>query len=896
LISSPASLTDLRPWARDADDVLRDLEVNPEQGLDARAVSDRRRRWGPNEVDVARRRSVASILLAQFRGVVVALLVSAAALAFLFSDFVEGVAIFAVVLINGAISFMTEWRAVRSMEALRQFARVDCVAMRSGTATTIPAADLVPGDIVLLDAGDIVPADIRLVEAAKLAADESTLTGESLPVRKRTETLGEDTPILDRHNMAFKGTSITRGSGHGVVVGTGTATELGKISTQVAEAESHLTPLEKRLNALAVRLAWAVIWMAVVIAVIGVLAGRETFLAIEVAIALAVAAIPEGLAIVATIALARGMWRMAQRNALITRLSAVETLGATNVILTDKTGTLTENRMAVTTVLLESATVDVDHAQDHGRAEFQVDGQAMDAEDIAVLDEALRMACLCSNASLSAADDGTVEAVGDPTELALLMAASGRGIRRDELLREWPEVHEEPFDPDTKRMATVHEHGDGGLVAVKGAPEAVVPACTAALGREGEMPLGDTHRDEWLARAERLAHRGLRMLAIAGKQESDGGVFDNLVLLGIVGLEDPAREGIPEAIGRCRAASIAVVMVTGDHAATARNIAIETGIVDEDAAPGAFLGGEDVDALLEAGRHDELLRARVLSRVTPEQKLRLIDLYQQGDNVVAMTGDGVNDAPALKKADIGVAMGERGTAVAREAAAMVLQDDEFSTIVAAVEHGRAIFQNIRKFVIYLLSCNSSEVLVVSLATLSGAPLPLLPLQILFLNLVTDVFPALALGVGEGSPSLMRRRPRPAGEKILTRAHWREIAAYGGVMAVVVLVAMAIAIYGLGYDLSRAVTVTFCTLALAQLWHVFNMRDDMRRIIDNEIVSNPWVWAAFVLCLMLIVVAVYVPVLAEVLALSAPDARGWLLIIVASLVPLVVGPVVRAVTH
>ena len=888
-------MTELRPWARDADDVLRDLEVNPEHGLDAGAVVDRRRRWGPNEVDVARRRSVLSILLAQFRGVVVALLVSAAVLAFLFSDYVEGFAIFAVVLINGVISFMTEWRAVRSMEALRQFARVDCVVLRAGTATTVPAAGLVPGDIVLLDAGDIVPADIRLIDAAKLAADESTLTGESIPVRKLTETLGEETPILERHNMAFKGTSITRGSGRGVVVGTGKATEFGKISTQVVEAESHLTPLEKRLNALAVRLAWAVIIMAVVIAVIGVLAGRETFLAIEVAIALAVAAIPEGLAIVATIALARGMWRMAKRNALITRLSAVETLGATNVILTDKTGTLTENRMAVTTVLLESATVDVDHAHDHGRAEFQTDGQGVDAGDAAVLDELLRTACLCSNASLSVPEDGVVEAVGDPTEVALLMAASGRGIRRDELLQEWPEIHEEPFDPDTKRMATVHDQGDGRLVAVKGAPEAVIPVCSAALARGGAMPFGDTHRDEWLAQAERLAHHGLRMLAIARKQH-DGAVFDDLVLLGIVGLEDPAREGVPEAIGRCRDASIAVVMVTGDHAATARNIAIETGIVDEDAAPGVFLGGEDVDALLEAGRHEELLRARVLSRVTPEQKLRLIDLYQQGDNVVAMTGDGVNDAPALKKADIGVAMGERGTAVAREAAAMVLQDDEFSTIVAAVEHGRAIFQNIRKFVVYLLSCNSSEVLVVSLATLSGAPLPLLPLQILFLNLVTDVFPALALGVGEGSPSLMRRKPRPAGERILTRSHWLDIAVFGGVMAVVVLVAMAVSIYGLGYDLSRAVTVTFCTLALAQLWHVFNMRDDMRRIVDNEIVRNPWVWGAIALCIVLILAAVYVPVLGEVLALSAPAARGWLLIVVASLVPLFVGPGVRAVTH
>lgn len=892
----PSALQDLRPWAQAVSEVLRDLAVDAERGLDDQAVRERQRRWGLNEVEVVRRRTLMSLLLAQFRGVVIALLVTAGLLAFLFSDFVEGAAIFAVVVINGMISFTTEWRAVRSMEALRQFARVETVALRGGIAAPVAATQLVPGDIVLLDAGDVVPADMRLLEVAKVAADESTLTGESLPVRKFTEPLGADVPVLERGNMVFKGTSITRGTGKGVVVGTGSATEFGRIFTQVATAEAHRTPLEKRLNALAVRLAWVVIALAVAIAGIGIFAGRETFLAIEVAIALAVAAIPEGLAIVATIALARGMWRMAQRNALITKLSAVETLGATNVILTDKTGTLTENRMAVTKVLLESVTVDVDGAQRHTHARFEAQGRSVEAQDEPLLDALLRTGCLCSNASLRVADDGSVEAVGDPTELALLVVASGRDIWRHELLKGLPEVHEEPFDPDTKRMATVHEQDGARVVAVKGAPEVVLPDCVAALGRGGEIALSETHREEWLAQAERLAHRGLRMLAIARKQADTGGPYEGLVLLGIVGLEDPAREGVTEAISRCRDASISVVMVTGDHAATARNIAIETGIVDEAAAPGMFLSGEDVDALLSAGRQDEILRARVFSRVTPEQKLTLIDLYQQRNNVVAMTGDGVNDAPALKKADIGVAMGQRGTAVAREAAAMVLQDDEFETIVVAVEHGRAIFQNIRKFVVYLLSCNSSEVLVVSLATLSGAPLPLLPLQILFLNLVTDVFPALALGVGEGSPALMQRTPRSSAESILTRAHWLDIGVYGALMAVVVLAAMGIATWVLEYDLARAVTVTFCTLALAQLWHVFNMRDDMRRVIDNEIVRNYWIWGAIVLCLALILLAVYVPALSDILALSPPDGRGWALIVGASLVPLLAGPAVRAMTR
>jgi len=367
--------------------------------------------------------------------------------------------------------------------------------------------------------------------------------------------------------------------------------------------------------------------------------------------------------------------------------------------------------------------------------------------------------------------------------------------------------------------------------------------------------------------------------------------YEGLVLLGIVGMEDPARAGVGRAIELCRQAGIGVVMVTGDHAATARNIAIETGIVRASDGSDRFLGGPEVDELFSAGQRDRLLAARVFSRVTPEQKLKLIDLYQQSGHVVAMTGDGVNDAPALKKADIGVAMGVRGTAVAKEAAVMVLQDDEFKTIVAAVAQGRAIFSNIRKFVVYLMSCNTSEVLVVTLATVSGAPLPLLPLQILFLNLVTDVFPALALGVGEGSRLSMARAPRPAKESILTSKYWSYIGLYGLVMAVTVLAAMAIAMFVLDFDASRAISVTFCTLALAQMWHVFNMRDETGQILSNEITRNRWIWGALVLCLILVLAAVYLPVLSDVLELENPGPAGWAIILPASLVPLVAAPLI-----
>ena len=881
------------PWSQSADHVLAGLSVDPGRGLDAREVSQRRQVWGPNRLESAPRRRVVSLLLAQLKSVVVILLLGAGLLAFAFSDYAEGLAIFAVVIINSAIGFVTEWRAVRSMEALREFARVECVVQRGGVATTVAAEALVPGDIVMFDAGDLVPADIRVITSAKLTANESTLTGESLPVNKHCEPIAENTDLLARDNMLFKGTSVTRGSGSGVVTGTGTNTEFGKIFEQVAEAEPQQTPLEKRLDALGVRLAYAIVVIAVLVAVAGIVAGRELFLAIEVAIALSVAAIPEGLAIVATIALARGVWRMARRNALITRLSAVETLGATSVILTDKTGTLTENRMALSCVLLEGHDVAVDGAQDAGAADFHAGDKELANDVAAMVDELLQTGVLCSNASLDAADPSG--GVGDPTELALLVAASGRDIWRKDLLQRTPEIREDPFDPDSKRMATLHRHDEGCLVAVKGAPEAIVPLCDAVRTAADERALAENDRQRWLDRARELGDRGLRTIAVARKSTSDDatGLYDHLVLIGIVGLEDPAREGVGDAIRRCLDAGIDVVMVTGDHAATARNIALATGIVEGDAP--RVLNGTDVDELFAGNRHEALLQARVFSRVTPEQKLRLIALYQQRGHVVAMTGDGVNDAPALKKADIGVAMGVRGTAVAKEAAAMVLQDDEFGTIVAAVSHGRVIFDNIRKFVVYLLSCNVSEVLVVGLATIAGAPLPLLPLQILFLNLVTDVFPALALGVGKGSPALMQNRPRHATERILTRKHWRRIALHGAILAFTVLAAMVLSHYYLGYGHRDAVSVAFLTLAFAQMWHVVNMRDDLKALFNNEITRNLWIWAALAICLVLVLLAIYLPPLREVLELSDPGMVGWGLILAMSLFPVLAAPLVSGLT-
>jgi Ca2+-transporting ATPase len=656
--------------------------------------------------------------------------------------------------------------------------------------------------------------------------------------------------------------------------------------------------LEKRLNSLARRLVWVVMLIAVFVAAAGILSGRETFLAIEIAIALAVAAIPEGLPIVATIALARGMWRMAKKNALISRLSAVETLGATSVILTDKTGTLTENRMSVTSVRTAESDLEISSTGRGQSARVLEQGKEMDAASATLLDDLLSIASLCNNASIDLESDGKSHAVGDPTEIALLEAAESRNIKRRSILQIHPELQELAFDPAVRLMATLHTDESGVLVAVKGAPEVVLPICTSVQTLAGPVPLIDSDRELWTARASEVGDRGLRTLAIARKTQRsvDEEAYSELTLLGVVGLEDPPREGVRRAIDRCRDAGITVIMVTGDHAATARNIATAVDIVDSGASPEMFLGGATIESAFDSEHPEWFDEVRVFSRVSPEQKLMLIDGYQQHNQVVAMTGDGVNDAPALKKADIGVAMGIRGTPVAKEAADMVLQDDEFGTIVEAVAQGRAIYENIRKFIVYLLSCNISEVLIVSIATIAGAPLPLLPLQILFLNLVTDVFPALALGVGEGSRDLMLRRPRPFAEPLLTRSHWIRIVLHGLVIAMTVLAAMAIAVVQLGAGPERAITISFCTLTLAQVWHVFNMRDNMRKPFNNEITRNVWIWLALAICILLLFAAVYLPLLSDVLKLSHPGFEGWLVIVGMSIVPVMVAPVVRWVVR
>jgi Ca2+-transporting ATPase len=884
-----------KPWTYSKEDVLKALKVSSDKGLKAAEARQRRKEFGPNRLREAKAKSLWLILADQFKSLLTVLLGVAALLSFIFGDWAEGLAILAVIIINASIGFFTELKAVRSMEALYRLSSVSAKVRREGEIQEISASELVPGDMVMVEGGDIVTADLRLTEASKLQADESALTGESVPVSKRVKQLEGDVPLAERTNMLFKGTAVTRGSGEGVVTATGMGTELGHISSLVEEAEEERTPLEKRLDQLGHKLIWVTVGIAAIVAVTGIISGKEIILMIETGIALAVATIPEGLPIVATIALARGMLRMARRNALVNRLSAVETLGATGIICTDKTGTLTENRMTVVQIGLEIGEIEVDGGSYKEESRFRRDKKILKPSEKKVLKEALEIGVLCNNAFLKK-EESIEESkdVGDPLEIALLVAGAKAGIRRDEIVKKLEEVHEEAFDPEIKMMATFHKDDGHFRVAVKGAPESVLNVCTSLRTIEGERKMEHGDRKRWLEYNDQLAGKGLRILALATKEvdRRDSSPYEDLTFLGLMGLLDPPRKDVRHAITSCKEAGIRVVMVTGDQPVTARNIGLAVGLINDKTEE--VVQGKDLrnpDELSEEDRQ-HLLGISIFARVNPKQKLDLIEAYQQEGNIVAMTGDGVNDAPALKKADIGIAMGQRGTQVAREAADMVLKDDAFSTIIAAVEQGRIIFGNIRKFVLYLLSCNVSEVMVVSLASLVNAPLPILPLQILFLNLVTDVFPALALGVGEGDPAVMMRRPRSPKESILTNRHWLVIVGYGLTITFAVLGALALALTWFGMEKRQAVTVSFLTLAFAQLWHVFNMRDTGSGFIRNDITSNLYVWGALALCSGLLLLAVYLPGLSQVLQVTSPGRKGWLLILVMSAIPWLIGQLLK----
>jgi Ca2+-transporting ATPase len=782
---------------------------------------------------------------------VTGLLAAAAVVSFLLGDVLETAAILLVLLANGAIGFWTELRATRSMEALAQLVRLPSSRRRGGLLERGDAHDLVPGDVVVVEAGDVVPADARVVRGSLVEVDESLLTGESAPVAKSHEAVHPAADLAERRSMLYSGTTLSRGRAEAVVVATGRHTQLGRIAELTARAADEKTPMEKRLNELGARLTGLVLVLALVIAALALWRGAPLAEVAKVSIALAVAAIPEGLPIVATLALARGMLRMARRNAIVTRLSSVETLGGVDVLCVDKTGTLTENRMTVVLVATEAGE--------------WAPSQATRSPEAA---EALRIGALCNDAALTEPD---AAGLGDPMEVALRRAALHAGVPLDAA----PRVREVAFDPTLRMMATYHREADGTvLVAVKGAPDVVLARATTLLAGGGEeTPMTEPLRRAWAERNQALASEGLRVLALARRRVADERAepYDALCLVGLVGLMDPPRADAARTVQEFREAGVKVVMLTGDQPATATAIAQQVGLVD---GPTQAIHGRDLRApdALTSQERERVRDARVLARVTPEQKLDLVALHRGAGSVVAMTGDGANDAPALRAADIGVAMGLRGTQAAREAADIVLEDDALSTIAAAIEQGRVIFGNVRRAIVYLLSCNVSELMVVAFGVLLLGHLPLLPLQILVLNLLTDVFPALALAVLPGDRNVMRHPPRPRDEPLLTRRSWMGISGYAAVLTAAVLGAFAVALYAWRLDETTAVTVSFLTLGLAQLWHVHNMRDPGSTLVGSDVARSPQAWGALAGCALVLLGAPYLPPLALVLDLAPLGLR------------------------
>ncbi len=881
------------PWMLEAKEAVEHLDSHSDEGLNPKKARKRLEKYGPNRIEAAKQRSAWKIFTAQIKNLIVLLLAVAAGVSFILGQFLEGIAILVALIVNVFIGFGTELRAMRSMEALQQMTRRHAKVLRQAKMQKIDAAKLVPGDIVVLEGGDVIPADLRLIEANRIKADESALTGESVPVDKDVEALAENTPLAEQNNMLFTGTALTQGSGKGVVVSTGMSTQLGNISRLARGAqEEALTPLEKRLNKLGQKLIWVTLGVAVLIGVTGVIAGKDLVVIFKTSVALAVAAIPEGLPIVATIALARGMWRMAKKNALVNRLSAVETLGSTSIICADKTGTLTENKMTVSKlVLIDSEEVMHVRWDADEDPPFSVEKDAKTDDSLNThMKEIMTIGMLCSNAQLS--ESG--EDVGDPMELALLQAGQKLGLQRDDLLESYPEKKEEAFSPETKMMATWHTREQDKMVAVKGAPEAVLDASSQVLTTDGQTrKMDETLYEKLLQANQTLADEGLRVLGIARRSTDalQNDPYSSLTFMGFVGLLDPPRKNIQKVIDKLKQAGVRVVMVTGDHPGTASAIAQKLNLPGDGEA---VIHGDTLKSpedYTSEERHN-LLQSSVFARISPEQKLNLVSLFQADGSVVAMTGDGVNDAPALTKADIGVAMGRRGTQVAREAADIVLKDDNFATIALAMEQGRVIFSNIRKFIVFLLSGNVGAILIVGLAMLFGNILPLLPLQILYLNMISDVFPALALGVGKGEPSVMDRPPRPSSEPVVTRALWMIIFGYGLLIAGTALAGFWISLEKMSLSGERAVTITFLILAFTRTWHVFNMRDAKSSVIFNDVTRNPFVWGAVILSIVLLIFAVYFPPLSRVLTMVVPTPFQWLFILGMSFIPLVVVQILK----
>ncbi|OQW64772.1 MAG: calcium-translocating P-type ATPase, PMCA-type [Nitrospira sp. ST-bin5] len=839
--------------------VAQQLTVDPQMGLSADEVARRLSTYGLNAIQEHRARSPWRMLLDQFTDFMILVLIAAAIISGMIGEPPDAIAIMVIVLLNGVIGFIQEYRAERAVAALKLLAAPNAKVLREGKPATIPASQLVPGDVVALEPGDGVPADMRLVETVQLKVEEAALTGESVPVEKQARPLPEvELPLGDRLNMAYKGTLVTYGRGTGLVVGTGMHTELGKIATLLREEEEVKTPLQKRLAQFGQRLALVALAICAMVFLVGVLRGESVILMFLTAVSLAVAAIPEALPAVVTVSLAFGARKMVKKQALIRRLPAVETLGSVTYICSDKTGTLTLNKMQVVQVIVAGqVAARVPSVGEQGEA-GRLFGQALALSNDAVRQDLDRV-------------------LGDPTEVALYVAARDAGYDKERLQIHAPRLAELPFDSDRKCMTTFHQEGEGLVAFTKGAPEQVVAQCERGwLGMES-VPM---KQEAILAQAERMAANGLRVLAVAFRKWPrlpedlvPNQAERDLIFLGLVGLLDPPRPEAQEAVKLCQSAGITPVMITGDHPATARAIAVRLGIITND---DVVMTGQELAPLSIEEFEEHVERIRVYARAAPVQKIKIVKALQDKGEFVAMTGDGVNDAPALRRADIGVAMGVTGTDVAREASHMILLDDNFATIVAAVREGRRIFDNIRRFIKYTMTSNAGEIWTIFLAPFLGLPIPLLPIHILWINLVTDGLPGLALAAEPEERGIMQRPPRPPKESIFARGMWQDILWVGLLMGGVSLITQAWA-YHTGH--AHWQTMVFTVLTLSQMGNVLAIRSERESFFTLGPLTNRPLLGAVLLTFALQMGTIYIPALNPIFK-TEPLDRDELLVCLA----------------
>ena len=924
----------MKAWhALSPQEVLQHLKVQ-ENGLTSEEAAERLAMYGPNQLIEAPQPTFWHMLWEQLNNFVVILLIVASAISALLGDYVEAGAILAIVVLNAVLGIIQQRRAEEALSALKRLAAPDAQVMRAGHRQAIPGRDLVPGDIVFLEAGNYIPADVRLLEAVNLRVEEASLTGESQAVQKNAAAvLDRSIPLGDRRNTAFMGTLVSYGRGRGVVVSTGMHTQLGLIAQMLQSVEEEPTPLQRRLDQLGKVLGWATLAICAIVFTAGWLRGYDPLEMFIIAVSLAIAAVPEGLPAVVTITLALGMREMIHRHALIRRLASVETLGSATVICSDKTGTLTQNEMTVTRMWADGRFIEVTGSGYAPHGEFKLDGKTINMADYPAALTTLWLGVLNNDAELeiTGASDmqQTYRIVGDPTEGALLVAAAKAGSRDIEIKHAYPRESEIPFDSERKRMITVHDvreprpedispfyndellHWD--VIAVKGAPDVVLNLCTRYQAMNDEsQPLTEAKRREILAANDALTHDALRVLGVAYRLErnvpDEGAPVEelerDLVFVGLMGMIDPPRQEVKPALEKARQAGIRTMMITGDYPNTARAIAEAIGLL----RPGhKVTTGADVDKMSDDDLKREILHTDVFARVSPEHKMRIVNALQANDEVVAMTGDGVNDAPAIKRADIGVAMGITGTDVAKETADMVLTDDNYASIIAAVEQGRVIYSNIRKFVFFLLSSNVAEIMIIFLATLAGLPAPLTAIQLLWLNLITDGAPALALAMEKGDPDIMRQKPRAKHEPIINRTMGLGIFVQTVTQTGATLLAFGLGllwhleagafmtqgmnpvIYLLqhdwrGVDVQTAETMAFVTLSLCELFRAYTVRSERTSLFTIGLFSNRYMQYAVGLSVTLLLLVTGVPFLQPIFNTHFMSLREWGVVIGLALIP------------